>query len=438
MLNTTTDSQLAEAPTRLQRYLGCIVGLATGDALGTTLEFRKPGSFKPIDDIVGGGPFSLEPGQWTDDTSMALCLAESLIARSGFDPLDQCERYVDWMNNGHLSSNGYCFDVGNTVTRALMEFQSSRNPYSGPSDKYDAGNGSIMRLAPVPMFYAHEPELAVHFSGESSRTTHQTTACIDACRYLGGILAALLNGESKEAVLSPLFHPTQGSWGSSDLCAEITQVAAGSFKTKQPPSICGSGYVVQSLEAALWAFHHSTDFRDGALLAVNLGNDSDTTGAIYGQLAGAYHGIEGIPADWKAKISHFEFIGDFAKQLYSQTTLTNGIGNTTTLYRPVGPEELELIRLSDWKAFPPRLPEQPIFYPVTNEAYAIQIARDWNVRDSGSGFVTEFAVDSDFLSRYEIQQVGGQLHKELWVPAEKLDEFNRHIIGTIKVIHTFT
>lgn len=111
---------------------------------------------------------------------------------------------------------------------------------------------------------------------------------------------------------------------------------------------------------------------------------------------------------------------------------------TTTLYRPVGPEELELIRLSDWKAFPPRLPEQPIFYPVTNEAYAIQIARDWNVRDSGSGFVTEFAVDSDFLARYEVQQVGGQVHKELWVPAEELDEFDRHIIGPIKVIQTFT
>lgn len=111
---------------------------------------------------------------------------------------------------------------------------------------------------------------------------------------------------------------------------------------------------------------------------------------------------------------------------------------TTTFYRPVGPEELELISLSDWKAFPPRLPEQPIFYPVTNEAYAIQIARDWNVRDSGSGFVTEFAVDSDFLTRYEIQQVGGRVHKELWVPAEELDEFNRHIVGPIKVIHTFT
>jgi ADP-ribosyl-[dinitrogen reductase] hydrolase len=320
-MNASSDRQVGDLPPRVQRYLGCLLGLAAGDALGTTLEFRNPGSFQHIDDIVGGGPFSLQPGQWTDDTSMALCLAESLITRSGFDPLDQCERYVDWMENGHLSSNGYCFDVGGTVSGALMDFESTRNPYSGPSGKYDAGNGSIMRLAPVPMFYAQNPDLAVHYSGESSRTTHQTTACIDACRYLGGVLAALLNGASKEMVLSPLFHPTKSAWGKSDLCMEISQVASGSYKTKQPPSICGSGYVVQSLEAALWAFHHSTNFRDGALLAVNLGNDADTTGAIYGQLAGACCGIEGIPADWRTKISHFDLIFDFATQLHSQSLL---------------------------------------------------------------------------------------------------------------------
>ncbi len=309
-------------PTLLDRHLGCLVGLAAGDALGTTLEFRKPGTFEPIAEIIGGGPFGLEPGQWTDDTSMALCLAESLITKSGFDPLDQCERYLDWMKNGHLSSNGRCFDIGNTVSRALRDFQTSRNPFSGPSGNYDAGNGSIMRLAPVPMFFANDPEQAIHFSGESSRTTHQTTACIDACRYLGGILAALLNGHGKEAVLSPLFHPTSTAWHESELCPEIAQVASGSFKTKRPPSICGSGYVVKSLEAALWAFHHSTDFRDGALLAVNLGDDADTTGAVYGQLAGACYGIEGIPADWRAKISHFDLIADFAKQLHNHDLQT--------------------------------------------------------------------------------------------------------------------
>ncbi len=304
----------------LDRHLGCLVGLAAGDALGTTSEFRSPGSFEPIDDIVGGGPFRLEPGQWTDDTSMALCLAESLIARSGFDPLDQCERYLDWMKNGHLSSNGRCFDIGNTVSRALRNFQSTRNPYSGPSGNYDAGNGSIMRLAPVPMCFANDPEQAIHLSGESSRTTHQTTACIDACRYLGGLLAALLNGVGKETALSLAYHPTRGSWKEGDLCHEIAVIAGGSFKTKQPPQIRGTGYVVHSLEAALWAFHHSDNFRDGALLAVNLGDDADTTGAVYGQLAGAYYGLEGIPAEWKKKIADLDLICDFARDLFDRAT----------------------------------------------------------------------------------------------------------------------
>jgi len=111
--------------------------------------------------------------------------------------------------------------------------------------------------------------------------------------------------------------------------------------------------------------------------------------------------------------------------------------NTTTLYRPVGPRELALIEASGWTAFPPRLPEQPIFYPVTNEDYAVQIARDWNVPASGSGFVTRFAVQSDYLQQYPIQTVGGRVHTELWVPAEELEDFNRHIVGPIEVIRTF-
>ena len=105
------------------RYHGTLLGLATGDALGTTLEFRRPATFAPIDDIVGGGPFHLAPGKWTDDTSMALCLAESLIGRRGFDPLDQLERYVRWWRDGHLSSNGRCFDIGTTVRTALARFE---------------------------------------------------------------------------------------------------------------------------------------------------------------------------------------------------------------------------------------------------------------------------------------------------------------------------
>jgi len=106
----------------IDRYRGALLGLAAGDALGTTLEFMPPGSFTPVKDIVGGGPFRLKPGQWTDDTSMALCLAESLVERKGFDPVDQLERYVRWYREGHLSSTGSCFDIVYTVSGALQLF----------------------------------------------------------------------------------------------------------------------------------------------------------------------------------------------------------------------------------------------------------------------------------------------------------------------------
>jgi ADP-ribosyl-[dinitrogen reductase] hydrolase len=141
----------------IDRYLGSLLGLAAADAVGTTLEFMAPGSFEAIDDMVGGGPFDLHAGQWTDDTSMALCLAESLVEKKGFDAADQMDRYLHWYRDGYLSSTGVCFDIGNTVRSALHRYQESGNPFSGPTDPYSAGNGSIMRLAPIPMFYALDP-----------------------------------------------------------------------------------------------------------------------------------------------------------------------------------------------------------------------------------------------------------------------------------------
>jgi len=132
-----------------ERYRGAMLGLAVGDALGTTLEFSPPGSFTPIDDIIGGGPFRLAPGAWTDDTSMALCLAESLSECGGFDAADQMRRYVRWYREGHMSSTGGCFDIGNTTRAALQRFEDTGDPWCGSKDPRTAGNGSIMRLAPV-------------------------------------------------------------------------------------------------------------------------------------------------------------------------------------------------------------------------------------------------------------------------------------------------
>ena len=306
----------------LNRYRGALLGLATGDALGTTLEFLPPGTFTPITDMVGGGPFNLEPGQWTDDTSMALCLAESLLESNGFDPSDQLSRYVRWKRKGLHSSNGTCFDIGGTVMAALARFERHSTPWAGSTDEYSAGNGSIMRLAPVPLFFAADPEAAIAHAADSSRTTHGARETVDACRYLAGLIVGALQDRSKEDLLAPLFTPVPGLWGREPLAPKIHDIAAGSFLHREPPGIRGTGYVVDSLEAALWAFARSTCYEDGALLAVNLGDDADTTGAVYGQIAGAFYGAEGIPGRWRSKLAHLETLESFAMRLMRKEART--------------------------------------------------------------------------------------------------------------------
>jgi ADP-ribosylglycohydrolase len=300
----------------VDRYLGCTLGLAAGDALGTTLEFRPPGSFDPIADMVGGGPFGLAPGEWTDDTSMALCLAESIVERRGFDPVDQLERYVRWWKRGHLSSTGRCFDIGNTTRDALERFQATGDAYCGSTDPHTAGNGSLMRLAPVPLAFAPEPARAVELAGGSSRTTHAACEAVDACRYYAALTVGALGGAPKRELLAPGFDLGLGLWEKRPLAPGVAAVAAGSFLEKEPPAIRGTGFVVASLEAALWAFARSESFEEGAHRAVNLGDDADTTGAIYGQLAGAYYGVDAVPERWRAKLAMRDTVESLAVGLY--------------------------------------------------------------------------------------------------------------------------
>ena len=302
-------------PSTRDRYRGCLLGLAAGDALGTTLEFEQPGTFEPIEDMVGGGPFDLRPGQWTDDTSMALCLATSLVERGGFDATDQMQRYVRWRKEGYLSSTGRCFDIGATVRTALSRFESGGDPFAGSTDPQTAGNGSLMRLAPVPMYFAGDAEGTIRMAADSSRTTHGAQEAVDACRYYAGLLVDALRGVEKKTLLSPSHCPVEGLWERGPLAGKIAAIAEGSFKHRQPPDIRGGFYVVETIEAALWAFYHSEDFREGALLAANLGHDADTTTAIYGQLAGAYYGAEGIPVEWREKLTMLVEITSLADQL---------------------------------------------------------------------------------------------------------------------------
>ena len=289
------------------RFRGCLLGLAVGDALGTTVEFRARGSFDPISDMLGGGPFNLKPGEWTDDTSMALCLASSLIHEDGFNPRDQMNRYCHWVDYGYLSSNGRCFDVGNTVARALAAYRASGEPFSGPVEPSAAGNGSLMRLAPVVMFFYPQRDLALKFAAESSRTTHGAAQCLEACRLMAELLFRALSGASRSGILSPV----EGAYSTEAL----QSIADLSILDRPISAVRGSGYVVHCLEAALWCFGKTSSFRDAVLRAVNLGEDADTTGAVCGQLAGAHYGASGIPSRWLSKLAMREEIASLADQL---------------------------------------------------------------------------------------------------------------------------
>ena len=294
------------------RIRGSLIGLAAGDALGAAVEFQRPGTFEPVTDFRSGGPHRLEAGTWTDDTSLALCLAESLIERHGFDTRDQLDRYLSWFRSGHLSATGHCFDIGRTTISALHHYQRTGDPASGQATEDSAGNGSLMRVAPVPLAFYRDPVKAVELSGKSSTTTHALPVCVDACRYYGALIVGAMQGVAKDELLAPRFSPVPGYWEQHPLEPRIDEVARGSFREREPPEIVGRGYVVKSLEAALWAFAKSSSFEEGCLRAVNLGNDSDTTGAIYGGLAGAYYGIDGIPERWRRGLVQSDLVEKFA------------------------------------------------------------------------------------------------------------------------------
>jgi len=276
---------------------GALIGLAAGDALGTTLEFTGPlDPFTPqVTRIVGGGPFGLPPGGWTDDTSMAICLGQSLVGIGDFDPRDQIERYVRWWRHGENSVIGRCFDIGNATRAALQCYQMTGNPFAGNPSPSTAGNGSLMRLAPVVLAAGCENE-AISWAGMQSRITHAAHESVDACRFYARLIWRALAGAEKAALLNPALA------NGLNLDPAVAEVARGSYQHAMPPDIQGLGYVVRALEAALWAFYHSDCFEAGAILAVNLGQDADTTGAIYGQLAGAYYGLQGIPESWRATV----------------------------------------------------------------------------------------------------------------------------------------
>ncbi len=290
------------------RAVGALLGLAVGDAVGTTLEFTRRDSQPPLTDMVGGGPFGLEPGQWTDDTAMALALADSLLQRGGLEEQDLLARFVAWHEKGEYSCTGTCFDIGIATRQALARWRRTGANHCGATAPDTAGNGSLMRLAPVALRFHRDLVLLRDAAERQSRTTHAASKAVDACIAFAELLALAIGGASREELLRP--HP--GPWAGA-----IGEIMAGGWRGKTRQQIGSSGYVAHSLEATLWCLDQTRDFRGAVLLAANLGGDADTTAAITGQLAGALYGAAGIPTEWRQRVAWGERIQAVARQLFA-------------------------------------------------------------------------------------------------------------------------
>lgn len=290
------------------KAIGTLVGLAVGDAVGTTLEFL-PRDKQNITDMVGGGPFRLKAGEWTDDTSMALCLAETYLQKSSMDMSFFRDKLVRWYHHGENSSNGRCFDIGNATRYALEQYLSQGPSWFGNTAKNTAGNAALIRLAPVSIFRRRSLKKTYFDSETQSRATHGAVESIFSCQFLGLILNYLINGCSKEKAFSPHAIP---------LSAKVLIINAGEYKQKTRDQIRSSGYVIDTLEAAMWAVWNTDNFRDAILLAANLGDDADSVAATAGQIAGALYGYSGIPQAWRDRLVQEKRIAAMADALFRQ------------------------------------------------------------------------------------------------------------------------
>ena len=291
------------------RAVGSFLGLAIGDAIGGAVEFKPRDSFPPVTEMTGGGAFHLAPGEWTDDTTMALCLAESLLEADTVDQDELMTRLRGWLERGENTVRGSCFDIGATTRAAIAEFAATGQAAAGSEEPTAAGNGSLVRLAPLAIFAAGRPDEAAFLAQKQSRATHGAQECLDACTLFVAQLLDALSGADKAGALRPRVM---------SLSPRLLFINAGEWKDKPRARIRSSGYVVHTLEAALWSVWQTGNFRDAVLLAANLGDDADSVAAVAGQLAGALYGAQAIPAAWRARVAWGDRIAMLANALFDR------------------------------------------------------------------------------------------------------------------------
>ena len=281
----------------MNKSLGCFIGSAIGDALGAPVEFKPRDSYAPIIDYKSGGPFNLKEGDWTDDTSLSLALADSILETKTIDKQNLIEKFCSWYLKGFYSHNGFCFDIGNTTASSLNRYIDS-GVYSDALLN-SSTNGSIMRLSPVPIFWKDDLGKCIEMSVEQSKTTHGAYVVLECNKILAGVLWGLLNGYSYEYCLE--------KFGNKSL---------NFYKNRSRDNVRSSGYVVDTLEASLWSVANTRNFDEAVLLAVNLGGDTDTVGAVTGQIAGALYGFESIRKDWIERLTWKEKLIEVGTELH--------------------------------------------------------------------------------------------------------------------------
>jgi ADP-ribosyl-[dinitrogen reductase] hydrolase len=316
---TEAPEVMDAARTLRERFQGALVGLAVGDAVSVHTQFRKPGTFGPVGDMLGGGTFDLPRGAWTDDTAMALLTAQSLIER-GFDARDLVERLVRWQRDGVGSATGQCVGISASVARALATAQYKRQPFVGSHDPDQLDKDPLSRVAPFALYHLADATAAVTQAAEASRITSQAPLVLDCVRLFTAMVHQALLGRDKPAIL----RPPQETWVTAHTRPEVFAIYEGSYSRRDPAEITGGGQILQALEAALWAFDRSETFREGALFAANLGWDSDIVGAVHGQLAGAFHGVSAIPGIWRNSLMKNDVVIEAADKLLTHALVTLG------------------------------------------------------------------------------------------------------------------